>query len=139
MTATKNTPAANRELVTGMYEAAKRGDFSAFLEPLAADIVVMEPGFLPYGGTYRGMEELQALLVRVSGILDVTGMVVEQLICDGDHVIGLIRVPVVGTASEVSLAELSVIRDGKIIEMRIFFHEAGPLIAPLAGRYATKG
>lgn len=118
----------NRQLVSAMYDAAGRGDFAAFLSYIDADVVVDEPPFLPYGGTYRGHGELQSLLGRVSAILDVTSLRVERLIADDDHVIGLIRVPIVGSDSEVSLAEMSVIREGKVAEMRIFFHEAGTLV-----------
>jgi uncharacterized protein len=120
---------ANRQLVTRMYQAVKDGDIDGFFEPLAPDVVVCEPAFLPYGGVYRGVDELKALLGRVSGIFDISGMKIEQVISDEDHVIGLIRAPLIDGSGEIFLAEMSVIREGKVVEMRIFFHDAATLLA----------
>ena len=117
----------NRSLIGEMYSAAKRGDLEAFFAPISPDIVVAEPPFLPYGGTYRGIDGLRSLFAQVTQILDLPNLTVDHLVADGDHVLGLIRVPIVGQDSDVTLAELSIIRDGKVAEMRIYFHRAGTL------------
>jgi uncharacterized protein len=127
MSATSITE-ANRQLVAEMYTAIKRGDIDGFFAPLAPDVVVNEPRFLPYGGSYRGVNELKELLGRVSGIFDISGMKIEALIADEDHVIGLIRAPLIDSSGEIFLAEISVIRDGRVIEMHIFVHDAASLL-----------
>lgn len=118
----------NRDAVAAMYDAANRGDMDGFLGALSPDVVVFEPAFLPYGGTYRGIDGMQTLLGRVGSIYDIGGMVVEHLVADGDRVIGLIRMPIIGTASSAVIAEMSMLRDGKIAEMHIFLHDAGTLL-----------
>ena len=117
----------NRALITEMYAAAKRGDFESFFAVISPDVVVTEPHFLPYGGSYHGLDGLERLFSDVTQILDLPNLTVDRLIADGDHVLGLIRVPIAGTDSEVNLAELSIIEDGKVVEMRIYFHDAGML------------
>jgi len=117
---------SNRSLIRDMYAAAQRGDAEGFFSVMAADIIVDEPTFLSYCGRYQGINELQRLFGMVTQILDVANMRVDRLIADEDHVLGFIRVPVIA-GGEVALAELSVIRDGKVREMRIYFHDTGPL------------
>jgi hypothetical protein len=52
----------------------------------------------------------------------------DYLVADGDRVFGVIRMPDLKTGKDVLLAEESVIRDGSIVDMRIFFHDAQSLI-----------
>jgi ketosteroid isomerase-like protein len=117
----------NRARIEQMYSAAKRGDLEGFFAVISPDVVVTEPQFLPYGGSYRSIDELAGLFAEVTQLLDLPNLTVDHLIADGDHVLGLIRVPIIGQDSEVTLAELSIIRDGKVAEMRIYFHDAGTL------------
>ncbi len=44
----------NRRIVTEMYEAGQRGELETFFGHVADDVVLTEPAYLPYGGTYRG-------------------------------------------------------------------------------------
>jgi ketosteroid isomerase-like protein len=118
----------NRQVVSDMYEAARAGDLEGYLAGLAPDVVVFEPGFLPMRGTYRGPDGLQALVGKVTSLLDLSGMQIDRVIADEDHVIVLTRVPIIGSQAEVNLAEMSIIRDGKVAEQRIFVHDAGSLL-----------
>jgi ketosteroid isomerase-like protein len=43
------------ETIQAMYDAARAGDFDGFFAHLGDDIVLEEPDFLPYGGTYQGI------------------------------------------------------------------------------------
>ena len=118
---------ANRATIAAMYAAAQQGDLQGFFAAMAPDVVVVEPSFLPYGGTYRGIEGLQTLMGEVTQILDMGALKVKRVIADGDHVLGFITVPIVGTDSEVELLEYSIMRDGKVSEIRLFFHDLGAL------------
>jgi len=124
---------ANRATVAAMYAAAQQGDLERFFAAMAPDLVVIEPSFLPYGGTYRGVEGLQTLMGEVTKILDMGALKVKRVIADGDHVLGFLTVRIVGTNSEVELLEYSIMRDGKVSEIRLFFHDLGvlPLRQPI--------
>jgi uncharacterized protein len=127
MTTQIDSTQSTRAIVRKLYEDASEQNFEGFLAALSPDVVVKEPGFLPYGGTYRGLAEFQALFEKVGALLDVTGLTVEQIVADGDHAIGIITVPCTNGGAPVRLAETSTLRDGVITEMEIFFHELGGL------------
>jgi ketosteroid isomerase-like protein len=116
---------ANRAIITEMYAAAQRGDLQSFFAAMSPDLVVVEPRFLPYGGTYRGIDGLQLLMGEVTKILDMGALKVKRVIADGDHVLGFITVPLLAKDSEVELLEYSILRDGKVVEIRLFFHDLG--------------
>ena len=50
-----------REIVEDLYSAAVNGDMESFFAQLSDDLVLTEPGFLPYGGVYQGKEGMQAM------------------------------------------------------------------------------
>ena len=126
--AATDTTEANRALMTRMYDAAVHGDFAGVLACLANDLVVNEPAFLPYGGTYRGPAEFAAMIPKVVALMDLTNMRVDRLIADGDHVFGVIRMADRATGEDVLLAEESIIRDGKVVEINVFYNEARTLL-----------
>jgi uncharacterized protein len=118
---------ASRKIVEDMYAAGSAGDFEGFFARVSTHVVVKEPAFLPYGGTYRGIDEFKALVGKVAAVLDLRTLTVERLIADGDHVVALVRVSTVD-GDEVRLSELSIVRDGSVAEMEIFFHDGANLI-----------
>ncbi len=63
---------ANRRLIVDMYAAAKAGDVDGFFSALSPEVVITEPSFLPYGGTYRGIDEFRALFGDVAKFLDMS-------------------------------------------------------------------
>lgn len=118
---------SNLALVTDMYEAAKRGDLDSFVAALAPDVVVIEPAFLPYGGSYHGADGFLSLFARLADTFDVPSLSVERVIADGDIVLGLLRMQLADGNSTLEVIEQSTIRDGKVAEMRIFVHSLGEL------------
>lgn len=127
---TENATERNRALVEGMYRAAAGGDPQSVFSLLHPDIVVNEPGFLPYGGTYRGLEEFGSLMQAVLTLCDISGIEVDRIVADGANVIGVFEMPL-HTGGRVRLAEESVFDDdGRIVEITVYFHEAGSLVAP---------
>jgi ketosteroid isomerase-like protein len=123
--------ATSRRIVDDMYAAAGRMDFPAMLSYVAGDLVLREPAFLPYGDVYRGRDGMAAAIEKISKYLDVTKIEVRYLVADGDRVFGVVSVPDSRSGQNVLLAEESVIRNGKVAEMTIFFHEARSLAAPI--------
>lgn len=68
------------------------------------------------------------LLGKIAKTYDMTKIKADYVVADGERVIGILRMPDLATGEDVLLAEVSVIRDGKAVQMTIFFHDAQSLI-----------
>jgi ketosteroid isomerase-like protein len=110
-----------------MYDAAKRGDLDTFVAALSPDVVVIEPAFLAYGGTYRGVEGFLSLFADLAATFHVAGLNVDRVIAHGDIVLGFLRMPLADQKSVLDVIEQSTVRNGKVTEMRIFVHDLGAL------------
>jgi hypothetical protein len=121
----------NRKIVAEMYDALVRGDVEACLSHVADDLVLREPAFLPYGDVYHGKDGMAGAVGKISKYLDITKVEIRYLVADGNRVFGVVAVPDARTGENVLLAEESVIQNGKVSEMTIFFHEARSLADPV--------
>ena len=116
----------NRALLRKMYDAALRGDLAGLIDHLADDVEVREPDFLPYGGVYRKADFAQ-LLSKIDAVLDLSRLSITHLLADGDTVMATIRIPDRRTGQRVLLIERSVVHEGQVSEMEIFFHDVQSL------------
>lgn len=121
MNANTAVSAETRRIVESFYKA---GDMAGRFRLMDEKIVIHEPGFLPYGDDYHGHAGFTKLFGIVTEYLEVARLVIDYFVVEGDRAIGVIRVPD-KKGGEVVLAEESVVRNGKIVEMRIFFYNAG--------------
>jgi hypothetical protein len=119
-----------REIVQGLYDAAGKGDMEAFFAQLSDDLVLTEPGFLPYGGVYKGKEGMQAMLGPASEVLNIPTLRVHYIVVEGDRAIARLSINRTGTDETLIIAEESLVRDGKIAEITIYVHDAGSLVVP---------
>ncbi|HEY4410407.1 MAG TPA: nuclear transport factor 2 family protein, partial [Acidimicrobiia bacterium] len=119
----------SRRLMQALYDAVSAGDLDGVLNRLADDVVIREPAFLPYGGEYRGKELFGELVGKIAKTYDMTQIRADYLVADGERVIGLLRMPDLATGEDVLVAEESVIRDGKVVQMTVFVHDAQSLIS----------
>ena len=124
MTATISLTEKNRGIVESFYAAAVSGDLAAIAPLLADDLVVDEPDYLPYGKVYRGKEEFAGLLGLIGQYLDVSKVQVNYLIADGDRVAACLGIPDVTTGEMTHLIEQSTLRDGQIVEIKLFYYDA---------------
>jgi hypothetical protein len=129
MTATESLTETNRAIVEKLYAAAASGDLAAIAGFVAEDVVVIEPDFLPYGGTYRGLAEFAALMPSIGQCLDLTSVRVNYTIADGDRVAACLGIKDVNTGEYTDFIEQSTLRDGKIVEMKLFYHDGQSMIA----------
>jgi ketosteroid isomerase-like protein len=121
--------AETRRVVTGMYDAAIGGDLAGFFSHIAPDVVTHEPPFLPYGGSYSGLGALMELLgEQVAKHLDIAQPKIDRVVVDGDRAFTVIRLRCQATGEETLLAEEAVVRAGKVVELRVFYFDAGSLI-----------
>jgi uncharacterized protein len=119
---------ASRTTVMSMYTAAGGGDFAAAMACMADDIAVIEPPYLPYGGVYRGKTEFQQLLGRINEYADLSAMKMENVVAEGERVLVSLQIGDRKTGKPLQLLEQSIVRDGKIVEMKIFYFDAGSMI-----------
>jgi ketosteroid isomerase-like protein len=123
MTSTQSDTEATRAVVGEMYDAITRRDFAAVLGLMADDLVVSEPSYLPYGGEYRGLDQFQSLIGKAVQHLDVAKIEIDRVVVDGDRAIAILQIPTLAGGEHTVIAEESLVRHGKIAEMRIYFHE----------------
>lgn len=122
-----NGSSESRNLVEKLYQAALSGDIASVYEILDDDVLVLEPSFLPYGGEVRGKEAFGGLLQSISACLDLSTMTLESMVADGDTVVAFLHAKTATAGEDVALAERSIVRNGKVVEMKIFYHEGGDL------------
>lgn len=121
--------AATQAVLERMYAAIAAGDSATFFDSLADDVVVTEPRFLPYGGTWTGKQRVIEMLGQIAAHTDLTRLSVEHLVVQGDRGFAVLRVGLQGSDAELIAAEESVVRDGKVVQLRIFIHDAGHLVS----------
>lgn len=119
----------NRQVVLEMYAAGIRGDVAGMLACMAEDgFVLDEPSFLPYGGAYRGHDGMLDAFAKIGEYLDVASIEVDHVVAEGEHVVVVLRATDRRSGERVLLAEENVVRDGRIVAMRVYFHEARSLV-----------
>jgi ketosteroid isomerase-like protein len=118
----------NRAIVEAMFAAANNGDVEGVFSYLSDDVTVIEPLFMPFGKTYHGKDEFFGLAQVLPNYLDVSSITVHHTIADSDRVAACVGIEDVATGELTQFIELFTINDGKIVENRVFYHDAGSLI-----------
>lgn len=119
--------AETRAVVGKLYESVLSGNFEGVLAVLHDDLILHEPSFLPYGGTIRGIESFPELFKSVTEYLNVGRMTVGRIVAEGDMAVAFLEGET-NAGDHIMLCEQSLIREGKIAEIRIYYSEAGSLI-----------
>ena len=115
--------AANKQIIKDAYEAMASGDVRSFVGVLDPGIVVREPDSLPYGGTYRGVQELMGMFAKAGPVLDSSRLAIDTLTADEDRVVAVIRIPLRGGDGEALISEHWTMRDGKAVELNVFWFD----------------
>ena len=111
-----------------MYGAAKSGDAGTFFSFISPDVVVQEPEFLTYGGTFHGIEGLQNLFGTLAANFDLAGLDFERIVADGDYVCVIARVPLADGSGVFEFIERARIKDGKVTHLRIYVYDPSSLL-----------
>ena len=122
------TTESSRLVVQRFYEYLIAGDFVSVLNCLHQDVEIHEPGCLPYGGVYRGHDGAKKLFSVAPTMLDIRVFDIEALVADGGRVVGFIRTAAAGSGESVLVAEESLVKDGKIVRVRVFQFDPMPVI-----------
>jgi len=124
----------NRKIAQAMYDAAATGDVEGFFAPMSPDVVVKEPTFVAHGGTHYGIAALQALTAEVVKVIDLTSMVVDELVADGERVLAFCRLRPVDGDGEIRLVEALRLKDDVIVEMDVYWNDSASI--PLKSKSA---
>lgn len=121
-------------VVRTFYEKLGAEDtFPEALGLLHEDFVVHSPRALPWGGEYRGQEGFIDLLTRITSMLDVGNEVPMQFFDAGDCVVmkgmGRFTSHSSGQSAVVQIVELFTVRDGKLVDMDIYYKDPGAVTA----------
>jgi ketosteroid isomerase-like protein len=116
---------ASRAVVLAMYHAIKIGDFAHAIGFISPDVVVHEPPFAPWASqpTYEGLDEFDELIPDVAKYLDFSTIDPGPIIAEGENVFAVLRMKEQDSDRKVVIAEYSVVREGQIVEIRVFCHE----------------
>ena len=118
----------NRTVVEAMFAAANKGDIEGVFSYLSEDVAVLEPRFMPFGKAYHGKDEFMGLAQVLPNYLDVSAITVHYTIADGDRVAACVGITDVATGELTEFIEQFTIKDRKIVENRVFYHDAGTLV-----------
>ena len=118
----------NKRIVETMYAAGARNDFQAVMGCMDENVVVIEPPYLSYGGIYRGLAEFQKLMGIINEYADLSTVRLQYSVAENDRVIGILEFKDRKTGKQLHLAEQSTLCNGKVVEMKIFYFDAGSLI-----------
>jgi ketosteroid isomerase-like protein len=106
------------------YAAFNRGDIDAALAPMDASIEWSEPAEFPGGGAYHGREGVRRYLTQSRAGWAEGSSEPERFITAGNRVIVFVhaRIRPQGSNewSDVRLADVYTVRDGKAVQMRAF-------------------
>ncbi|MDX3107617.1 nuclear transport factor 2 family protein [Nonomuraea angiospora] len=128
MSAATSLTEQNRAIVEAMFEAGKRGDVEGVVSFLSDDVQINEPLFLPFGKIYHGKEGFFGLAQILPNYLDLAAITVHYTIADGDRVAACVGIPDVKTGELTHFIEQFTIKDGKIVENRLFYSNAGSMV-----------
>jgi uncharacterized protein len=117
---------AHKDLIVTSLEAAIAGDPAKLLAALHPEVIVREPAYLPYGGDYRGPDGFLELQAKAGEILDVSSLEITDAIGEGDRVVLRMTANFNGAPGEVTLTEHWLVRDGRIVDIEVFWSSLPP-------------
>jgi hypothetical protein len=113
---------ANKAFLQKLFSEKKKLD--DFPDRVDHDVIVHEPSSLPFGGTYRGLAELQQIYPKMAQFYDFSRFELLGVYGDGDVVFTSIKIGLAGSASSIYLAQKFTFRGTKVVEIRIYVCES---------------
>jgi hypothetical protein len=104
-----------------LSEKKRLEDFPDRFDP---NLVMYEPAMLPFGGTYRGLEQFQRFYPDVRRYYDFATWQVLGVYGDGNTVFATTRVGVAGTSKVMYIAEQFTFEGTKIVAVRVHVCDA---------------
>ena len=108
----------------GAYAAFNRGEMTAAVEPLDAQIEWHEPAEFPGGGTYHGRDGVKRYLTQSRAAWAEVDSQPERFIIAGNRIVVFVHARVRPKGGnhwqDVSLADVYTVRQGRVVEMQAF-------------------
>ena len=108
----------------GAYAAFNRGDMTAAVEPLDAQVEWTEPAEFPRGGTHHGRDGVKQYLTQSRAAWGEVNSEAERFIIVGKRIVVFVHARVRPKGSDkwqdVSLADVYTVRNGRVVEMQAF-------------------
>lgn len=76
----------NTQLISSIYEAFNRGDIQTILSHVAADAAWSQPKTLPWGGDYRGPQEIAGFFQKLDASMETVSFEARENVERGDEV-----------------------------------------------------
>jgi hypothetical protein len=113
---------SNREFVAEMLGQKKRlEDYPDRVDP---NLVMHEPMSLPFGGTYRGLDDFKRFYGKVREFYDFETWQLVDVVGDGDIVFSTSQVRVAGRDTTMHIAERFRFSGTTLVEVRVFICDA---------------
>jgi uncharacterized protein len=126
------------DTIRGAYEAFSRGDIPAVLEAFDPEIDWNTPESLPYGGHFRGHEEVTGFFQGIPEHIDDLRVEPAEFLDAGDHVVVTGELTGRGKSGAQFTAAFAMVwrmRDGKAVEFREYTDSA-PVVEATAKQTA---
>jgi ketosteroid isomerase-like protein len=130
----ETVPTSDVAVVRGFYDKLSSEEtFPEALALLDEDFVVHSPPGLPWGGEYRGQSGFIDLITRITNMLAIGNEVPMQFLDAGDLVVvkatGRYTSHATGKSAVTPIVELFTVRDGKLIDMDIYYKDPEAVFA----------
>lgn len=125
----KDSIAANKALVRSFYEGGTDSTGREYGQIFDPRFMVSVPDYLPWGGVSDLPAYLDDVLPQVTVLLDFKRCRIESLVAEGDRVVILIDIGLIGTTDSVQISEHWQLLDGKALALWVAYFEPAALLA----------
>ena len=113
----------NVTAVRNLYDAYRRQDTAAIFQSLDPEVEVYQSESLPWGGRYKGTDQVKGFLAKLTEHIDAR-VEVDQIIDTGDHVVAVGRsrgrVRANGQQFDLAVAHVWTLRQGKVRRFEVY-------------------
>ena len=117
-----------RQVVAAIHAASAKGDIENERLLFSPDLVIEEPPYLPYGGTFHGYDGFLELASQAIKFVDFSSLMLESLTVEGNLAFAVVRVRL-WTGVEIIATEQWQVENGLAVHCRISWFDAAPAAA----------
>jgi hypothetical protein len=114
-----------RRVVSAIHAASARGEIEKERQLFSADLVIEEPPYLPYGGSFRGYDGFLQLASHAVEFVDFSSLVLESLTVEGNLAFAVVRVRL-WSGAQVIATEQWRVENGLAVYCRISWFDSRP-------------
>jgi hypothetical protein len=114
-----------RRIVSAIHAASARGEIEKERQLFSPDLVIEEPPYLPYGGTFHGYDGFLQLAAHAVEFVDFSSLVLESMTVEGHLAFAVVRVRL-WSGPQVVATEQWRVENGLAVYCRISWFDASP-------------